>query len=209
MKLIFVADSLDEQKALDAVARVGRYFDLIEVGTTLLHLCGIGIVKKVQALCPGKPVYVDSKIIDGPERAAMLMCKSGAQMFSMLALASDQAISAVLKIADEQGVDVMFDMQRVTDYHARSARLKAMGARYLCVHKNADCGDSLIGSFRECLDIQSLGGIHMAIAGGVDVPTLAQIKPILTPEYVIVGKSVLNAEDMEGTARQFREMADR
>ena len=36
-----------------------------------------------------------------------------------------------------------------------------------------------------------------------------QIKPILTPEYVIVGKSVMNAEDMEATARQFREMADR
>ena len=49
----------------------------------------------------------------------------------------------------------------------------------------------------------------MAIAGGVDVPTLEQIKPILTPEYVIVGKSVMNAEDMEATARQFREMADR
>lgn len=209
MKLIFVVDPLDEIQALDAVAKVGRYFDLIEVGTNLLHLCGIGIVKKIQAIWPDKPVYVDSKIIDGPERAATLMCSSGAQMFSMLALASDQAISAVLKIARTHGVDVMFDMQRVQDYRARSARLKALGARYLCVHKNADCGDSLIGSFRECLDIQNLGGIHMAIAGGVDVPTLAQIKPILTPAYVIVGKAVLTAQNMENTARQFREMADR
>lgn len=209
MKLIFVVDSLDEKKALDAAARVGHYFDLIQVGTTLLQLSGIGIVQKIKACCPGKPIYVDSKIIDGPERAATLLCNSGAQMFSMLALASDQAISAVLKIADAHGVNVMFDMQRVTDYRARSARLKMLGARYLCVHKNADCGESLIGSFRECLDIQALGGIHMAIAGGVDVPTLAQIKPILTPEYVIIGKSVLNAQDMENTARQFREMADR
>ncbi len=209
MKLIFVVDPLDEIQALDAVAKVGRYFDLIEVGTNLLHLSGIGIVRKIQAIWPDKPVYVDSKIIDGPERAATLMCNSGAQMFSMLALASDQAISAVLKIARAHGVDVMFDMQRVQDYRARSARLKALGARYLCVHKNADCGDSLISSFRECLDIQNLGGIHMAIAGGVDVPTLAQIKPILTPEYVIVGKSVLTSQDMESTARQFREMADR
>ena len=209
MKLIFVVDPLDEKTAMDAVAKVGHYFDLIEIGTNLLHLCGLGIIKKIQALCPGKPIYVDSKIIDGPERAATLMCRSGAQMFSMLALASDQAISSVLKIANAHGVDVMFDMQRVQDYKARSARLKALGARYLCVHKNADCGDSLISSFRECLDIQNLGGIHMAIAGGVDVPTLEQIKPILTPEYVIVGKAVMNAEDMEATARQFREMADR
>ncbi len=209
MKLIFVVDPLSEKIALDAVAKVGRYFDLIEVGTNLLHLSGVSIVKKIQALCPDKPVYVDSKIIDGPERAATLMCESGAQMFSMLALASDQAISSVLKIAKSHQVDVMFDMQRVPDYKARSARLKALGAHYLCVHKNADCGDSLISSFRECLDIQNLGGIHMAIAGGVDVPTLEQIKPILSPEYVIVGKSIMNATDMESTARQFREMADR
>ncbi|MDR3410894.1 MAG: orotidine 5'-phosphate decarboxylase [Formivibrio sp.] len=209
MKLIFVVDLLDEHLALNAVARVGHFFDLIEVGTNLFHLCGIGIVAKIKEHCPDKPVYIDSKIIDGPEQAATLMCNSGAQMFSMLALASDQAVSAVLRIADAHGVDVMFDMQRVQDYRARSARLKSLGARYLCVHKNADCGDSLISSFRECLDIQGLGGIQMAIAGGVDVPTLERIKPILTPEYVIVGKAVINAPNMEIAAQRFREMADR
>lgn len=208
MKIILVVDTLDEKFALDAVARVGHYFDFIQVGTNLLHLCGTGIVKKLQAICPEKPVYLDSKIIDVPERAATLMCESGAKMFSVLALASDQAISTVLRVAHEHDVEVMFDMQKVPDYRARSARLKALGARNLCVHKNADCGESLIGSFRECLDIQSISGIKMAIAGGVDLLTLAQIKPILTPEFVIIGKSVLSAQDMECAARQFREMAD-
>lgn len=209
MKLLFSVDSLNEKFALDAIAQVGCYFDLIEVGTSLLKLSGVGIVQKIKACCPDKPVFVDSKIIDGPEREATLMCQSGADMFSMLALASDQAISTVLEIAAKHGVEVMFDMQRIDDCRARSARLKTLGAHHLCVHKNADCGESLIGSFRECLDIQSLGGIQMAIAGGVDVSTLAQIKPILSPEYVIVGKAVLSAPDMEAAARQFREMADR
>lgn len=209
MKLLFAVDSLDEKRALDAIARVGQYFDLIEVGTSLLKLSGVGIVHKIKVCCPDRPVFVDSKIIDGPELEATLMCQSGADMFSMLALASDQAVSTVLEIAHAHGVEVMFDMQRVDDCRSRSARLKMLGARHLCVHKNADCGESLISSFRECLDIQALGGIQMAIAGGVDVPTLAQIKPILSPEYVIVGKAVLNAPDMEAAARLFREMADR
>ena len=209
MKLIFSVDSLDETKALDAVRRASPFFDMIEVGTSLLKLSGVGIVAKIKACCPDKPVFVDSKIIDGPEREATLLCDAGVDMFSMLALASDQAVEKVLAIAKARGVEVMFDMQRVEDCKARSARLKMLGARHLCVHKNADCGDSLIGSFRECLDIQSLGGVQMAIAGGVDVPTLAQIKPILSPEYVIVGKAVLNADDMEASARLFREMADR
>ncbi len=208
MKLLFSVDTLDERFALDAIARVGKYFDLIEVGTLLLKLSGIGIVKKIAAVSD-KPVFVDSKIIDGPEREATLMCESGAAMFSMLALASDQAISTVLDIAKAYGVEVMFDMQRVPDSRARSGRLKTLGARHLCVHKNADCGDSLIASFRECLDIQRLGGVQMAVAGGIDLPTLAQIKPILLPEYVIVGKAVLTAPDMEAVACQFREMADR
>ena len=103
----------------------------------------------------------------------------------------------------------MFDMQRVIDYEGRCGRLKTLGARYLCVHKSADCGESLVSGFREYLEIQRRSGLMMAIAGGIDLDSLAQAKPILAPEIVIIGKAVVNADDIEGTAKQFREMADR
>lgn len=209
MKLALSIDLLDEAKALDVAARVGPYFDVIEVGTSLLKLSGVGIVRKIKALCPGKPVFVDSKIVDGPEKEALLMCQSGADMFSMLACATDQAVSTVLGIAEKHGLDVMFDMQTVVDYQGRCTRLKSLGARYLCVHKSADCGENLVGSFREYLEIQRLCGLQMAIAGGVDIDMLEQVKPILAPNIVIIGKAVVNVSDMEEKARRLREIADR
>lgn len=209
MKLCLSIDLPDEPKALDVAARVGSYFDVVEVGTSLLKYSGVGIVQKIKDLCPGKPVFVDSKIVDGPEKEAMLMCQSGADMFSMLACATDQAVSTVLGIAERHGVAVMFDMQTVVDYRGRCSRLKALGARYLCVHKSADCGENLVGSFREYLEIQRLCGLQMAIAGGVDIGMLEQAKPILAPDIVIVGKAVVNAPDMEEVARRLRDIADR
>lgn len=209
MKLFLSIDLVDPAEALDVATQVGSYFDVIEVGTSLLKASGVGIIGRIKACCPGKPVFVDSKIIDGPEKEALLMCNAGADMFSMLACATDHAISTVLAIAEKQGVDVMLDMQTVTDYQTRCLRLKALGARYLCVHKSADCGENLVGSFREYLEIQRLCSLQMAIAGGIDSQTLEQAKPILAPDIVIIGKSVVNAPDRQEKAQRLREIADR
>lgn len=209
MKLVLSIDLLDEARALEVAERVGSCFDMIEVGTSLLKCCGVGLVQKLKARCPGRPVFVDSKIIDGPEMEAQLMCQSGADMFSMLACATDQAITTVLGVAQRHGVEVMFDMQNVEDYRGRCARLRTLGARLLCVHKSADCGENLVGSFREYLEIQRLSGLPMAVAGGIDVDILEQLKPILAPDMVIVGKAVINAPDMEAKARLLREIIDR
>lgn len=209
MKLFLSIDLVNPLEALDVAAQVGSYFDVIEVGTSLLKASGVGIVGKIKACCPDKPVFVDSKIIDGPEKEALLMCDAGADMFSMLACATDPAISKVLSIAEQHGVDVMFDMQTIADYQARCLRLKALGAHYLCVHKSADCGENLVGSFREYLEIQRLCGLQMAIAGGIDSQMLEQAKPILAPDIVIIGKSVVNAPDRIEKAQRLREVADR
>lgn len=206
MKLVLSIDLLDEARALEVAQQAGAYFDVIEIGTSLLKLAGIGLVARIKAACPDKPVFVDSKIIDGPEKEAMLMCRAGVDMFSMLACASDQAVSTVLEIAGRAGIDVMFDMQRVVDFEGRCVRLKTLGAQYLCVHKNSDCGESLVSGFREYLAIQRLSGLSMAIAGGVDLDVLAQVKPILAPQMVIIGKAVTGAEDVVAAARAFREM---
>ncbi len=206
MKLVLSIDLLDERRALDVAAQAESYFDMVEIGTSLLKLAGIGVVERIKAVCPDKPVFVDSKIIDGPEKEAKLMCQSGADMFSMLACASDQAVATVLDIANQAGIEVMFDMQRVVDYESRCVRLKTLGARYLCVHKNPDCGENLVSGFREYLAIQRLSGLSMAIAGGVDLNALAQVKPILAPEMVIIGKAVTQAADVAAAARAFRDM---
>lgn len=209
MKLQLALDLLSENEALDTVSKIGKYFDIIEVGTSLLKLCGISIVSKVKAICPDKIVFVDTKAIDGPEREATLMCASGTDMFSMLACATDVSVKKVLDTANKKGTKVIFDMQSVVDYKKRCMELKALGAGYLCVHKNPDCGEDLTASFKEFIDIKELTGLPVAIAGGINLNTIEKIKEVLNPDIVIIGGAVLKAKDKTEASVKFREIADR
>jgi len=208
MKLQLALDLLNENEALDVVKEVGHYFDIIEIGTSLLKLCGASIIYKVKAICPEKVVFVDAKVIDGPEREATLMCASGAHMFSMLACATDTAVVKVLEISRKNGVKVIFDMQSIDDYTARCKELKELGAEYLCVHKNSDCGESLIDSFKEFTEIKELVNLPIALAGGINLNSIVEIKESLNPDIVVLGGVILKAKNKVDLAIKFREIAD-
>jgi 3-hexulose-6-phosphate synthase len=208
MKIQLALDLLDRNDALEAVRAAAPFVDIVEIGTSLLKLTGIGIVPEIRAICPGKKIFLDMKIIDGPEREATLMARCGADMYSMLAVATDIAVRKVLRIAAENGADVVFDMQSAPNPQARARELKTLGARWLCVHKNADCGDDLAQAFREYLDVKNDTGLSVALAGGINLTSAQEIKHRLNPDVVIIGGAILNATDRADAARHFRLIAD-
>lgn len=209
MKLQLALDLLNENEALEVVKEVGKFFDVIEVGTSLLKLCGLSIVYKIKVLCPGKIIFIDAKVIDGPEREATLMCASGADMFSMLACATDTSIKKVLEICKSKEIKVIFDMQSVDNYTLRCKELKNLGVEYLCVHKNSDCGEDLVESFKEFLEIKNLTNLPIALAGGINLNSIVEIKQKLNPDIAIIGGAILNAKDKQAIAIKFREIADK
>ncbi|AJZ89527.1 hypothetical protein VW41_11030 [Klebsiella michiganensis] len=207
MKIQLALDLLDRDQALDVVRKAGPYVDIIEVGTSLLKLCGIQIAADIRAICPDKPLFLDMKIIDGPEREATLMCKCSPENYSMLAVASDTAVKKILAIASENNATVVFDLQSVLNPVQRAKELKALGATHLCVHKNADCGDSQAEAFREFLDVREATGLPVSLAGGINLNTLPNIKKQLDPAVAIVGGAILNAPDCREAAIAFQKIA--
>lgn len=208
MKLQLALDLLDKKEAISVVREVGSYFDIIEVGTSLLKLGGIEIVREIKEIHPNKEVFLDAKIIDGPEREATLMKMSGADYYSMLAVATDTAVTKVLNIARETNAKLIIDMQSVDQYKSRSNILKNLGVKYFCVHKNSDCGDDLAEAFQEFIDIKKITGSEISIAGGINIETLPTIKKQLNPDIVVIGGAVLKAEDKKAAAKKMREIAD-
>lgn len=201
MKLQLALDLIDSEAALDVVRQTGPHVDLIEIGTSLLKSCGTSLVQDIRRICPGKPLFIDSKIIDGPEREADLMTKCGAEYYSMLAVATDAAVVKVLKSADASGALVVFDLQSVIDPVSRVKELENLGARAVCVHKNADCGDDLSGAFQEFLDIREVSNVAVTLAGGIDGDTLLRIRDELDPDTVVIGGAILNAPDRGDAAK--------
>lgn len=208
MKLQLALDLLDKDEAISVVKEVGSYFDIIEVGTSLLKLYGIGIVSEIKEILPNKDVFLDAKIIDGPEREATLMKMSGTNYYSMLAVATDIAVIKVLNIAKQNNATVIMDMQSVAQYKERSKQLKELGVEYFCVHKNSDCGDDLTASFSEFLEIKKITNAKVSIAGGINLDTLPDIKTALNPDIVVIGGAVLKAKDKKAVAQKMRMIAD-
>lgn len=208
MKLQLALDLLDKDEAISVVKEVGSYFDIIEVGTSLLKLYGIGIVSEIKEILPNKDVFLDAKIIDGPEREATLMDMSGCDYYSMLAVATDTAVIKVLNIAKQNNATVIMDMQSVEQYKERSKQLKELGVEYFCVHKNSDCGDDLTESFSEFLEIKKITNAKVSIAGGINLDTLADIKTALNPDISVIGGAVLKAKDKKAIAQKMRMIAD-
>ncbi|MBU9843656.1 orotidine 5'-phosphate decarboxylase / HUMPS family protein [Rahnella ecdela] len=208
MKIQLALDLLDPHKALDVVREAGSHVEIIEVGTSLLKHSGIAIVKEIRAICPEKPIFLDMKIIDGPEREATLMAQCLPEYYSMLAVASDTAVRKVLAIASQNNAIVVFDLQSVSDPVLRACELKALGATHICVHKNADCGDDPQQAFSEFIEVHKACGLIMSLAGGISLDTLPAIKEQLQPEIAIVGGAILSATNRRNTALNFAAIAN-
>lgn len=208
MKIQLALDLLDEQHALHVVRQAGRFCDIIEVGTSLLKLSGIGIVNKIRAICPGQEVFVDMKIIDGPEREATLMRACRPDYYSMLACATDKAVAKVLAVARTTSSTVVFDLQSLDDPVARCHRLVELGATHVCIHKNSDCGEDLMAGLSEFLPIRSKTPLSVFVAGGLGLESLQALHEILQPSGIIIGGAILNATDVAEAARQFKQQVD-
>lgn len=206
MKIQLALDLTDRQQALAVVREAGAQVDIIEVGTSLLKRCGTSIVSEIRAIFPDKPLFVDMKIIDGPEREATLMAHCRPEYYSMLAVASDTAVRKVLAIARDNQAEVVFDLQSASDPVKRAVELKALGATLLCVHKNADCGDDPLVAFRELIAVRAATGLPVALAGGISLDSIGEIRQKLAPEIVIVGGAILNAADRGLAASTFRKI---
>lgn len=207
MKIQLALDLLDPHQAMAVVRETGQWIDIIEVGTSLLKRCGIGIVDDIRAICPDKPLFLDMKIIDGPEREATLMAQCRAEYYSMLAVSSDAAVKKVLRIAHENQAQVVFDLQSVPDPVKRAQELQALGATLLCVHKNADCGDDPKAAFDEFLNVREATGLPLALAGGINLDSLPAIKKQLNPDIAIVGGAILKAACRQDAAVAFQKIA--
>lgn len=201
MKLQLALDLLDPDEAIRVVKEAGPHVNVIEVGTSLLKLSGIDIVDKIRHACPKTAVFVDAKIIDGPEREANLMAKCHPEYYSMLAVASDAAVRKVLAVAQDNASEVVFDLQSVPHPVERAKELESMGANWVCVHKNADCGDDLEEAFKEFLDVRAATNLAIALAGGVNSNTITRIRDDLNPDLVVVGGAILASADCGATAQ--------
>lgn len=201
------------QLALDQSLPVGStvlesvhpYIDTIEVGTPLIFQEGIKAVQVLREGYPKHQILADLKIMDAGELEAEIAFNAGADIVTIIALASDETIQGAVKSARAKQKRVMADMIQVPNLVERAEQLFQLGVDTVCVHTAYDLQSSVATPYK---DLQLLRNAFpeagLAIAGGVALEKLDAILPF-KPNTVVVGGAICNAVDPVETAQAIQE----
>ncbi len=205
MKLQMAIDFQNTQEALEMVEKVHDIIDIVEIGTPRIVVEGLVPVHAIKEKYPHVTVLADTKIVDGGDVECEDACDAGADIVTVLAVADDATVSAVVKAAHERGKKAMADLISVHDIKKRAGELIALGVDYVCVHTALDVqqqGRTPLGDLREL--VCAIPCEKSAVAGGVSLKTIDEYKA-LNPAIVIVGGGITKADDVRAAVKSFNE----
>lgn len=199
-KLQVALDLLTIEDAKNMLEKVGKYVDIIELGTPLMVSEGANAIREIKPLYPNKTVFADIKIMDGGSIMADIAFKNGADMVSVLAQANDATIKDVIETAKKYNAKVLVDMCAVKNIEQRASEIAPWGPDYICVHVGYDIQNTGADPVEE---VKKLAGIpcEKAAAGGIKLSTFESACQSDIDD-IIVGGGLFNAEEPEAVAKQ-------
>ena len=177
--------------------------DWLEAGTPLIKAEGMGILKKIKQRFDNRLV-ADMKILDTGKLETESASKSGADIISVMGMASDATIKESIKAAHRYGSEILVDLMEVKDTVKRAGEVEALGADYLCIHVSIDeqmKGKQPLESINKIVQSCSL---PLAVAGGLNSETA----PLALQEgasIIIVGGAITKAQDPKEASRIIKE----
>lgn len=199
-------DLFSTEDALRVLGEVGKYVDIIELGTPLIVAEGARVVKAVKEKYPDKIIFADIKVMDGGGEVPRSVLEAGADMISVLAAAEDATLHTAMDFAKKFGAKVLVDMCSVKDIAGRGKEIEKMRPDYICVHVGYDIQATGVDPIEE---LRKLDGIscRKAIAGGIKLPKFKEA--VESPaDDIICGGGIYKQADMRGTAKAMREILD-
>jgi len=203
MLLQIALDFVSLEEALRLIERTSRYADIFEVGTPLLLREGRNAVSTIHEAFPEVHLLADAKIVDGGYGEAKMLFDAGAEIVTVLAVASPQTLRLVKRAAREHGGRVAADLIASSDPVATVDVLAAADIDVVCVHR-ADSGTWKVENSQMLEQISSQGrSMEIMVAGGIGIETIPSILA-LRPDIVVVGGSIVEAADPSEAARRIR-----
>lgn len=203
MKLQLALDRLTWDECFRIVDQTKENVDWIEVGTGVIKEYGMAIVRKMRELYPDKTIVTDMKTCDAGGHEAKQAFEAGADITTVMALASDLTITDTHDVAQQYNGRVMVDLLEVQD-RQRMHELKSLGVELVSLHVGKDKQkevqfDTALFSLVDDL------GLEVTVAGGIDESTLPAIME-KEPDTVIVGSAITKVSAPGNAAARVKQM---
>ena len=207
MKLQIAFDLVDLEQALTIAKQVEPYCDIFEIGTDLLYTHGLEAVKQFRATFAKKKLLVDTKVIDRAEPIVELAAHAGADWITTMGGTRNEVIHSVCKEANKHNLKVLIDMLDAASPGQTAMEAKNLGAHALLFHQPYNEENSLIFLDKWQM-VKSNASLPLFISARID---RTNIEPIvaLNPHALVIGRSIVHAEDPAAEAQFYYEITSR
>jgi 3-hexulose-6-phosphate synthase len=178
------------------VDQIDDLVDIVEIGTPMIVREGMVPVKAIKGKFPHLTVLADTKIVDGGFIEANIAIDAGADIVTVLALASDATIRAVVKAVKSKKRYCLADMLYVEPVVERALELEKMGVDTICLHTAVDeqsTNEVPLDALKKVK--KSLSRAKTALAGGINMAVIQSVIAV-SPDIIIVGSSLTSSPEL-------------
>lgn len=187
-------DVLSVHEALRAAEPTAAHVQILEVGTPLVIEAGVKAVRTLKRAYPTHQVVADLKIMDAGRIEALSAFSAGADIVTVLGLASDATIKGAAWAARHTGGLLMADMVNVPDPTQRGRELLELGVHILCLHTAYDRQQENVDPLDELRAVRPAVAGRLAIAGGLKLTHVHEAVHA-GADVLVVGGGILNEPD--------------
>ncbi|OPY49590.1 MAG: Bifunctional enzyme Fae/Hps [Methanosaeta sp. PtaU1.Bin060] len=177
---------------------------LIEVGTPLVKMLGINVVKEIRAVRPGAFVILDLKTLDTGNLEVRLAADSAADAVVISGLAPKKTLELSINEARKTGIYSVIDMLNVPDPVAVLKELAVL-PDVVELHRAIDMEKSAY-AWQNIPQIKELAKdgrrLLVAVAGGIRVDNESQALKA-GADILVVGRAITRSRDIRDAAEQF------
>lgn len=177
---------------------------LIEVGTPLVKMLGINVVKEIRAVRPGAFVILDLKTLDTGNLEVRLAADSAADAVVISGLAPKKTLELSINEARKTGIYSVIDMLNVPD-PLEVLKGLAVLPDVVELHRAIDMEKSA-HAWQSIPEIKALAKegrrLLVAVAGGIRVDTEGQALKA-GADILVVGRAITRSKDIRDAAEQF------
>ncbi len=177
---------------------------LIEVGTPLVKMLGIQVVREIRAIRPGAFVILDLKTLDTGNLEVRLAADSTADAVVISGLAPKKTLELSINEARKTGIYSIIDMLNVNDPLAVLKDLSVL-PDVVELHRAID-NENSSHAWQNILEMKALAKpdrkLLVAVAGGIRVDTVGQALAA-GADVIVVGRAITRSKDIRDTAEQF------
>ena len=177
---------------------------LIEVGTPLVKMLGMNVVKEIRAIRPGAFIILDLKTLDTGNLEVRLAADSTADAVVISGLAPKKTIELSINEARKTGIYSIIDMLNVADPLAVLKGLDVL-PDVVELHRAIDMEHSA-HSWQNIPEIKALAEegrrLLVAVAGGIRTDTEGAALAA-GADILVVGRAITRSGDIRDMAEQF------